>query len=265
MVEKSEIDWKKDSLSFDTVAPLYDKFRPAYPAKLVDCIIEHSKLPDNARILEVGSGTGKATRMFASRGFSIHCIEPGANLATLATSNLKTYPRVTFEIAPFEQSQEFSDEFDLVFSAQAFHWVCKDIGYLKSARALKKSGAIALFWNMYPGLHGQIALNLNRIYHEIVPELESPLNFSQAAIQVWIDEIDQSGCFGPVTVERFPWRQAYQTREYIGLLNTYSDHLRLSEETRRSLFKAIAAAIDAQGGSIQRDYVAVLFIAQKKN
>ncbi len=66
MDEQSIIDWKKDSQSFDSVAGLYDKFRPAYPRRLVDCIIELSGLKDDARILEVGSGTGKATRLFAS-------------------------------------------------------------------------------------------------------------------------------------------------------------------------------------------------------
>jgi hypothetical protein len=47
------------------------------------------------------------------------------------------------------------------------------------------------------------------------------------------------------------------------LLNTYSDHLRLSIKSRQRLCEAVAAIINGQGGSIERDYVAVLFIAQK--
>ncbi len=93
--------------------------------------------------------------------------------------------------------------------------------------------------------------------------MDNPQNAIEETIQERSDEITRSGCFGPVTIRRFPWSQTYQTGEYIGLLNTYSDHLRLPAQTRQRLFEGIAAAIDAQGGSIEREYIAVLYIAQK--
>ena len=114
MDEQSVLNWNKDSQSFDTIASLYEKFRPSYPRKLVEDIIELCRLPENGRILEIGSGTGKATRLFAQCGYWIHCIEPGVNLAALATQKLRTFPRVSFEIARFEQAQEHLGEFDLV-------------------------------------------------------------------------------------------------------------------------------------------------------
>jgi hypothetical protein len=93
------------------------------------------------------------------------------------------------------------------------------------------------------------------------------LDTSQTSIENVIQErsheIAQSGFFGPVTVQRFPWSSTYQTRQYLGLLNTYSDHLRLSGITREHLFVAVAKAINAQGGIIERDYVTVLHVAQK--
>ena len=263
MVEQSNMDWKKDSQSFDTVAGLYDKYRPEYPQELVDSLITLSGLPEGGRILEVGSGTGKATCMFASRGYAIHCIEPGRNLAEVAAKNLQAYPAVSYEITRFEESQEQPALFDLVMSAQAFHWVPKEISYAKAARTLKPGGALALFWNLSPGFHGQIAVDLDRIYHEFAPELDNPQNASEESIQERSDTITQSGCFGPVTLRRFPWSSIYRTREYLGLLNTYSDHLRLSEPTRQRLFEAISALIDARGGSIERNYIAVLYISQK--
>ena len=137
MVKKSAIDRRKDSQSFDTIAGLYDEYRPDYPQELVDGTIAMSRLPEGGRILEVGSGTGKATRLFARRGYTIHCIEPGAKLVTVATRNLQDYPRVSFEITRFEEWQERPTAFDLVMSAQAFHWVPGEIGYPKAARSLK--------------------------------------------------------------------------------------------------------------------------------
>ena len=106
MDEQSIIDeWKKDSQSFDTVANLYDEFRPEYPPELVEAVINLSGIMDGGRILEIGSGTGKATRLFARRGYLIHCIEQGRNLATVAARNLQEWPGVTFETNRFEESQ----------------------------------------------------------------------------------------------------------------------------------------------------------------
>ena len=263
MVKKSAIDRRKDSQSFDTIAGLYDEYRPDYPQELVDSTIALSRLPEGGRILEVGSGTGKATRLFARRGYTIHCIEPGAKLVTVATRNLQDYPRVTFEITRFEEWQERPSAFDLVMSAQAFHWVPGKIGYPKAASSLKPGGSLALFWNMHTGFYGQIAADLDEIYRKITPELNNPQNVIEETIQERTREITQSDCFGPVTVRRFPWSRTCQTSEYINLLNTYSDHIRLSAQTRQRLYKGIATSIDAHGGSIKMEYIAVLYIAQK--
>jgi SAM-dependent methyltransferase len=265
MSERSAIDWKKDSQSFDRVAEFYDDFRPTYPPELVEAVIALSGLPPAGKILEVGAGTGKASLLFARRGYSIVCIEPGENLAAIAARNLKTFPGVQFEIIRFEDWPETAGVFDLVLSAQAFHWVPKEIGYAKAARVLKPHGHLALFWNMYPGFEGQLAADLNKIYQEIAPELGSPFTATDEEIQKRVHEIEESGCFGPVTVRRFPWSMRYSTKEYLGLLNTYSDHLRLPEQTRERLFRSISEVVEKLGGSIVRPYVAVLYIAEKVN
>jgi hypothetical protein len=59
--------------------------------------------------------------------------------------NLQIYPEVTFEVAPFKEVGQYSVEFNLAISAQAFHWIRKEIGYANSARALKPGGVLDLF------------------------------------------------------------------------------------------------------------------------
>ncbi len=233
MAESTPNEREKDARSFDRVAALYDKFRPDYPQALVESVIALSHLPEQGRILEIGSGTGKATRLFASRDYSIHCIEPGRHLAALAARNLQAYPNVSFEVARFEDCHEQPAEFDLVMSAQAFHWVHWEMGYPKSARALKPGGSLALFWNMHTGFRGQIAADLEKIYRDIAHEMDNPQVAIEETIQERMEEISQSCCFGPVTVRRFPWSQTSSTSDYIGLINTHSDHLRLPAQTRQ--------------------------------
>ncbi len=259
-------DWKKESQTFDGVADFYDTYRPDYPESLIETIISETGIAPNAKILEVGSGTGKATLMFARRGFSIVCVEPGENLVAVAAQRLKAY-RVAFEIARFEEWRERANEFDLVTSAQAFHWIPKETGYAKAARALRDGGHLALFWNRYPPLNSDIARALDRVYRERAPDMVStPLDSSMDELIHRVETaINESGCFERVQVRTFPWSARYDTRQYLGLLNTYSDHLLLAPNVRQHLFDGVAQVIERHGGFIERPYVAVLFIAQKRN
>src|SRR5512143_666666 len=94
-----EVDRRRRS--FDSVAELYDTYRPSYPAPFIEQILSTTGIPQDAHILEIGSGTGKATLLFAQRGYSILCIEPGKHLATTARKNLKAFPSINFEITTF--------------------------------------------------------------------------------------------------------------------------------------------------------------------
>ena len=78
--------------TFDREADVYERIRPGYPEELFQDVIKLSKIPANGDILEIGCGTGQATLPFARRGYSIHCIELGENLAAIAKKNLAQYP-----------------------------------------------------------------------------------------------------------------------------------------------------------------------------
>jgi SAM-dependent methyltransferase len=47
-------------------------------------------LPLNASLLEIGSGTGRAPRLFTRRGYDITYIEPLAEMATISASDTST-------------------------------------------------------------------------------------------------------------------------------------------------------------------------------
>lgn len=214
----AEINWKEESQRFDGVADLYDTYRPSYPNELVESIISKSGLQPGDRILEIGSGTGKATALFAPRGFSILCLEPGKNLMNVAAEKLKWYEQVKFEQARFEQWQPSQIGFKVAMSAQAFHWVPKDVGYGKAASVLANEGYIALFWNMYPKITGEVAHDLQRVYQECVPELMKRSASWEELIKQREREFIESGYYEGVQVERYPWTARYTSQEYLGLL-----------------------------------------------
>ena len=73
---------------FDEVAELYDRVRPTYPDELFADLVAITGIHEGSSVLEVGCGTGQATRSLAALGFSVTAVEPGAGMAALARQRL---------------------------------------------------------------------------------------------------------------------------------------------------------------------------------
>jgi SAM-dependent methyltransferase len=247
------------------VAELYDARRPGYPEDLVDDILRISGIPPQGRILEIGSGTGKATLPFAQRGYSILSLEPGRNLLDVARRNLVAFPHVSFVSARFEEWDYEQESFDLVISAQAFHWVPQEVRYEKTARLLKSHGHLAIFWNRDPAADMQLRRELDQAYRQQAPELVSPGIPFEQVVESEASSLRESPYFDNVTIRQYPWSARYKTDAYLGLLNTYSDHLRLAPPRREALFQAVAGVIERNGGFIEKEYVAVAYVAERSS
>ena len=106
-----------NGLAFDEVAAIYDRARPGYPDALFDDVMQIATLGPASRVLEIGPGTGQATRSLAKRGLSIVSLEPGATLARIAQANLMAFPRVRIVKTSFEAWTIEPHAFDLVAAA----------------------------------------------------------------------------------------------------------------------------------------------------
>lgn len=252
--------------TFNLAAEDYDAIRPGYPDQLIEDIISLSAIPETGHALEIGCGTGQATLPFARRGYSILCLDIGANLLAVAQKKLRVFPRVTFLNVSFEDWPLAESCFDLVYSATAFHWVPREIGYAKAARALMPGGALAVFNNRSPRPFTGFAADVQAVYLKIVPEWKdfTAQPSVEEEIRETTDYIDSTGLYTGVTVRTYPWTRTYSTREYLQLLNTYSDHIRLEESRRNTLYQSIADLIDRRySGKVERPYLTVLYLASK--
>jgi protein-L-isoaspartate O-methyltransferase len=86
---------------FDEVLELYDRVRPTYPDDLFADLVAIAGIDDRSRVLEVGCGTGQATRSLAALGCSVTAVEPGAGLVEVARRRLATFPNVEFQNSTF--------------------------------------------------------------------------------------------------------------------------------------------------------------------
>src|SRR5688572_29876104 len=90
---------------FGEVAELYDEVRAGYPSGLVAAVVEYAGAPERLRefgVVEIGAGTGKATRGFAGLGVPITCVEPDPAMAAVLRDRLAAQPNVRVVTSRFE-------------------------------------------------------------------------------------------------------------------------------------------------------------------
>jgi SAM-dependent methyltransferase len=134
---------------FGEVAELYDKARAAYPEALFDDVLDYARCTaaSSMRALEIGAGTGKATVALAARGVDVVALEPDAAMAAVLRRSCENFPHVRIEVTTFEDWTTSWKGFDLLYAAQAWHWVAREVRARRAAELLRADGTIALFWH----------------------------------------------------------------------------------------------------------------------
>lgn len=252
--------------TFNSAAEEYDAIRPGYPPALIEDVLALAATPKGGRALEIGCGTGQATLPFAQRGLQILCLDIGPDLLAIAAKKLQNYPQVRFKLKSFEQWPAQVGKFDLIYSATAFHWVPREIGYPKAALALKPGGALAVFANLHPHPYTGFPLEVQDIYARLFPNWQDPANQPSTEEEIAEQEayIRATGLFSSVTVRTYAWSQTYSTADHLRLLSTYSDHINLEPDSRARLYEALAERIEQRyHGRVERPYLSVLYLAKK--
>ncbi len=130
--------------TFDGDADAYDRVRPVAPAPVFDELVQLARLAPGSSVVEIGPGTGQATRLLAERGLRVVAVELGANLAARARTNLANFSDVEVVNSSFEAWDAGSARFDSVLSCNAFHWVDPDVRFAKSATMLAPGGHLVV-------------------------------------------------------------------------------------------------------------------------
>ena len=249
-MQNNSLNW-----TFDTVADTYEKLRPGYVDELYQTIFNYTPINNTTRVIEIGIGSGQATLPFLKTGCELIAVDYGENFCEICREKFKSYPNFSAVSGRFEDV-ELNGEYDLVYSASAFHWIPKEIGYKKVFDILKDGGVFARFANHPYRDKSNPALTeeIDRIYAEYYykyynkePEMPVEYNEEQAKIRA---EIALKYGFTDIQYKLFYRTRTFTAKEYIMLLGTYSDHIAIEEKIRTEFFSKIEDAINRHGGEI---------------
>lgn len=226
------------ALSFGVRAEAYERFRLGYPVELFDRVLGYAGQPVRTA-LEIGAGTGKATRLFAQRGVTVTATEPdGAMLAELR----KHVPAgVTTVQAAFEDLGP-GESYGLVYAAAALHWTNPDGRWPRMAALLEPGGVVASFG-------GPVRL-ADPAVEEAVRTARAPLLASdevpspdgtppEHGLQWPGTELQRSEWFADVQQSVIERRLTMSARDYVGLLSTISAYLELPTSEQEQLYRRI--------------------------
>jgi SAM-dependent methyltransferase len=227
------------ALSFGSVAEQYERYRPDYGEELVDAVFAYA----GRRIctaVEVGAGTGKATRLFARRGVDVIALEPDAAMATLLRKTTAGLP-VTPLVSTFE-SYRSSAPVDLVFAAAAWHWTDPVTRVERAADLLRSGGMLALVGSTADLADPQLRAAVEQIEHEMLPD-----QGVDTEVHPWsLEELDADGRLAGSAELNLPRVVTRSAEEFVGRLATVSAYLLLSPAVRAETLCRVRSVLPPQ-------------------
>jgi SAM-dependent methyltransferase len=260
------------ALSYGPVAEVYDQVRPTYPAGLFAHIA--AQLP-GPRVLEVGAGSGLATRGLIARGLDVTCVEPVPEMAAvLARRAAAEGTRVHVEVATFE-SAEIVGPFDGLVSAQAWHWTNAATRLDRAAPLLRPGGFLGLFWNSGVFAEPRVFNAIESVYDDFGlfgrDRPNEPIGSAERAAVIqdprtWPgDEMAAHPAFDYQGATLFPWQRDYTADEFADFLRSTSFYQVLDPVVSDNLVAEIRGAIrDDFGGGITINWSAQCYNARRR-
>jgi SAM-dependent methyltransferase len=252
MVQESSMTWAlwqdrlvvDRALSFGGVAEAYEKYRPGYPDGVLDAVLTFAGRPV-ASALEIGAGTGKATRLFARRIPRLTAIEPDAQMLAELRRHVPT--TVVTSQSTFEDFDS-AEPFDLVFAAASMHWTEPEGRWARVAKALRPGGVFAAF--------GAPLILADPAVADAVQAARAPFLGDEAILAPGLPpdpgpdqlawpggEMLACGRFGEVGQSIIRRRMTLPASDYVGLLSTVSAFVVLPAGQRQQLWEVIRGVL----------------------
>lgn len=194
------------SRSFGAAVDDYEAGRPGYPAEAIDWLLEpfHPGAAGRrderrtVRIVDVGAGTGKLTRLLAARDAEVTAVEPDPLMRARLADNL---PGVRALAGTAEGLPLPDHSVDALVFGQSWHWVDVAAASAEAARVLRPGGVLGLVWNIRDTRTPWVA-EMTEIMHRAAaekmmdsggPRIAEPFPLPDERSWEWSDPMTRSG------------------------------------------------------------------------
>lgn len=250
--------------TFDRAANEYDSVRPSYPNALYSDLFRYKPLDAQSHVLEIGVGTGKATKPVLDTGCRLVGIEPGGSMAAIAEARYADNSRLSLHVQTLQEYICPKESFDLIYAATAFHWIEEAYGYARVYELLKHGGAFARFAYHAGPDQKRTALTekIQKLYDQYLPHSRPPKPFGAEDVKALASTAMKYG-FEHTQYHLYHVEKDFTADEYSMLLRTYPNHMSLEPRSREKLFSGIHNEIVRSGGIITVHYTMDLELATK--
>jgi ubiquinone/menaquinone biosynthesis C-methylase UbiE len=148
---------------FSKQAADYARYRPGYPAELIEYVIGF--VPEKQLAWDCATGNGQAAVLLAAHFKKVMATDSSEKQLSLAVSK----ENIVYQACRAEQTPFADNSFDLVTIAQAYHWFQFN-DFEKEVRRVAKTGAVIAAWgyNLPACSHQEIDTLILHFYTSIV-------------------------------------------------------------------------------------------------
>ncbi len=245
----------------------YNEARPGHAARVYEILVGRCGLARGTAVLEIGPGTGQATRHLLELGAEpLVAIEPDPSLAAYLVESFGT--RMDVRVTALEDAEIEPEAFDLAVAASSFHWVDEAVGLAKVFATLRPGGWWAMWWTLF-GEAGQRDAFMKAIDPLLVDLDASPTSGEPGRPAHALDtekrlEALAAAGFEVAEHELVRWRASWDTKGIRALYGTFSPIARLGDERRVAILDGIARVAERDfEGHVERTLTTSLYTARR--
>lgn len=261
------IDRSEGRRLFGSDPASYDLARPGHPERVYELLAARCGLERRAAVLEIGPGTGQATRRLLDIGASpLVALEPDPALAAHLRESLGE--RVEVLETTLEDARLPANTFDLAVAASSFHWIDEKRGLANVLAALRRGGSCALWWTLFgdPSEPDAFIAATSPLLDDLD---SSPTSGEEGRpphaldIEARVAALEDVG-YRAIEHEVIRWSASWDANGIRALYGTFSPIARLDEDRRTPILDCIARIAERDfAGHVERTLLTSLYTARK--
>lgn len=200
-------------------------------------------------------------------------------MAEIFRDKFSVYSNVTIDVASFEDWIYTEDlKYDIIYSAQAFHWINKDIKYQKCYKLLKDKGYLVLFWYNPSGNRSPVTIDIDEQVNRVVKKYnakyftykERPERLAHTGVSNNDErktELEDSGLFHIIRELDYTHIMKNDPNQYLKAMKSVPAFASildgLEANTIKKMDNEIKDIVISYGGHVDEEFHYSLYIAQK--